>query len=114
MPVSCSGAEWRDFLADEQVWRGGRYYDDLVLEVNGFRHDNGDGLLEATVPPTARVVILGGDIYSTEGAFLRPIAAAFQAWRRSRALVTMVVECRTHLADPVRKAVRSAGGRVRR
>lgn len=115
MPVSCTGAEWREFLADEEIWRGGRYYDDLVLEVNGFRHGNGDGLLEATVPPKARVAILGGDIYSgEEGVFTRTVAAAFQGWRRSRDKVTMVVECRKHRAGSVRDAIRGAGGRVRR
>lgn len=114
MAVKLTGAEYKAFMDSD--W-GDCFMDDYVIAINGVDFEQmGGGLEDAedAMQPSDKVVIKGGDIFTTnESSYVRSLEAHFKLWRKKQTTAILSVECPNDKLDAVKAAIVAAGGKVK-
>ena len=111
MTIKATGYELKQFMADEQFWAGGAWYDDADITVDGEEQDGGVDL--DAVADAADVRITGGYV-AWEELDKDPVSLEgfFKKWKKLQTEVVMIVRCDCSVLDAVKDAIKAAGGKV--
>jgi hypothetical protein len=109
MSTKTTGLEFKKFMNDPSVWKGGRYLEEEEISVDGGEAgpvDDFDAINDSSV------VVVHSGLIGNEDNDYEALEAEFRKWRKRQSTITLVVEVRSDKADKVKKAIKDAGGRV--
>jgi len=107
--IKTTGAEFKRFYDDLEVWTDETYHDDVVLSVNDFgstEHWDAD-----LIKPADKIVIESGCMVY-EGDKTRDICAVFKAWRKKQTVQVFSVEIPNNHIESFKKIVKTLKGRI--
>lgn len=123
MAAKMTGAEWKAFYTDDDVWKEGSWHDELVLKINGTPYaDDGDeywkslayiDLVEG-IEDNAAITLIGGTLYcgDDDARTKKSLLDTFKKWRKARGVITLAVSVPAEKLEDVKAAICSAGGKV--
>ena len=124
MPLLMTGAELKEYWADEKNWPQGSYADDLLIQVNTrippageeltrYEWRKFDGAVE-TLPDNSSVRIECGSKYDENNRYVEDLIYSLIRWLAARddSMVCMTVWVPPEHAAGIQDAVTAAGGRV--
>lgn len=113
MPIKTTGAEWRAFMADDDYWPIGTWYEEETVFIDGDEAPaDFDPSLEEDLPGEVAVRVEGGVVYLRDGEQATSLDAFFRKWRKAQSTARFIVECPKDKLDAVKAAVEAAGGKV--
>lgn len=107
--VTMSGADFKRFYNDENVWKNGMHHDDDDILLDGKQRDDED--LDKVDGGTI-VEIRGGDVMNGDGDYVCSLDELAQRWVDEQTTVMLVVKVDKSKQEAVRAAIQSAGGIV--
>jgi hypothetical protein len=113
--IKTTGAEFKRFYNDPEVWQGDSFHEGELVTVNGVEIDEGeldpDRLADGDI-----VTVEGGVIYAdARGEVERgSMESCLRKWRKAQSCVFFAVEAPKDKADEIKAAIKSAGGKVAR
>jgi len=109
MSVKMTGAEFKEFYADESIWPQDTWHEDAFMYVDGTEHP--DGIDVDKLSDTSVVEISGGFIVGLDDE--EPsLETYFKRWRKKKNTTMFVVQCDKSIVEAVRAAIKQAGGKV--
>jgi hypothetical protein len=109
MPTKTTGIEFKKFMNDPFVWKGGRYLEDEEISVDGGEPCSVD---EFDVINDSSIVVIHSGVIVDEDNNYETLESEFRKWRKRQSTLTLLVEVSSDKADMVKKAIKDAGGRV--
>ncbi len=112
MTAKTTGAEFKRFYNDPELWPTDTYCEDEVVTVDGatvpeYEFDY------TTVQDAAIVTVAGGIVQGPQFDGNEPsFEAYFKRWKKKQTTATLIVECQLDKVDAVKAAIKAAGGKV--
>lgn len=110
MTVKTTGAEFIAYYNDAAAWPDGQYHEGETIAVNGVEIEDGDDI-QAIIGINDEVKLSGGEILDSPREW-RSMEAHFKDWRRRQNTETFLVTADKSVAEAVKAAVTSVGGKV--
>lgn len=113
MSLKITGAEFKQFYADEAIWGGSSsetYHDDLYIKRNGA--DLPEDFDYTKFEDTDALEIESGYIVFPADGTDADFQATIIKWQENRTSVMFNVSCPKALEDVVKAAIKAAGGTV--
>jgi len=107
--MKTTGAEFKRFYKDPEIWMGEAYHDDVDLTSDGE---------EVDINVDYSDVSDNSIIEFTDGVIVYPcgkhvgFVSSFKKWQKKQTACTFIVECNIDLQEQVKLAVKKAGGKV--
>lgn len=113
MTVKTSGAEWRNFYADESFWPKGVWHENEQVRIDGKEPDEDFSFSE--IDDAAVLTISGDIVYLTEEAKDGPsLEAHFKQWRKKQKTAVLVIEVPREAVKTVLDVLATVKGEVRK
>ncbi len=114
MTTKTTGAEFKRFYNDKEIWPDDTWAEDEVVTVDGSSFKNDDGMFDYdTIPDAAIVTVAEGYVdgpqFDGEGPSFETY---FKRWKKKQTTATLIVECPLDKVDAVKAAIKAAGGKV--
>ncbi len=115
MPVKTTGAEFKRFYNDKDIWVGDMFHESEVITINGV--EQGEyGTDYNELADDDQITLAHGVVYedATAEKEVGSFEGLFRKWRRQQTTEVFMVEAPKEKVDAVRAAVKAAGGKVLR
>lgn len=115
MGVKATGAQFKAFYADDDIWKDDAYHEDTSIVVDGRDLTETDwSPTDDEIPDSALVRISGGVFYSSGDDMIGTgLEAVFRKWLKAQANAVIVCEIVKDRADELKAAIVAAGGKIR-
>lgn len=107
--MKTTGAEFKRFYKDPEIWMGEAYHDDVDLKSDGVEVGMDVDYLDLS--DNSIIEFTDGVIVYPSGEYIT-FVGAFKAWAKKQTACTFIVECNIDLQEQVKLAVKKAGGKV--
>lgn len=118
MAIKTTGAEFKRFLDDPDVWdnnSGDVYCDEIYMTMDGEDFEDLPEE-EGAITPEASIKIFGGRYCEFRSGDVRPgcqpIIDVFNAWKKKQSKRVLVVEIDASRAESLTELIKSSGGMV--
>lgn len=111
MAITTSGAEFKRFYADPQIWPDDAWHEDVVFTVNGGDPD--DDFNMTMVADTDVITMRGGIVMGGPYNGKEPsIETLFRRWLKKQSTATVVIEFNASNREQVLAAIKAVGAKV--
>ena len=113
MTVKTTGAEFKKFYEDQNLWPEDVWHEEARLFVDDVEQVDG-GIDINNLSDSATVTIEGGVLLGVlwEDGDGPSLETYFLRWKKLQSTVCFNVECDKSIVDAVKAAIRAAGGKV--
>lgn len=106
--VTMTGAEFKRFYEDQEVWGENTFHDDTLIHVDGVNADAGNIDL-ATVADAARIEVESGEIVEAPPGVPSDLMDAIDWWRKRQTSVEVSMTVPREKLDQVLEALAALG-----
>jgi hypothetical protein len=113
--IKTTGAEFKRFYDDPEVWQGDAFHEGELITVNGVEIEEGY-FDHSKLSDDDIVTVEGGVIYADgNGDEERgSMESCFRLWRKAQNCIFFNVEAPKDKVDAIKAAIKAAGGKVAR
>lgn len=115
MKITVTGAEWKRFYEDSEIWKDGSFHDDVSGVIDGKTVGSDDLDFDLSAIADSAVITEIDGVYFPDGDTVdgTSLATVFKKWRKAQTTATIIIECHISKKDAVEAAIIAAGGRTK-
>lgn len=115
MKVKVTGSQWKQFIADENVWgKDEKYYEETSFYLNDVSQDNNDSFIVDDIGDADILTVEGGIMLSNvDYQWSGPtVAGVLRNWLKAQSTCAFIVEVDKSKRDELVELIKQNGGKV--